>query len=310
MSTALRTCRVYNLLPSGQHDYLKVWRYQKSLMNYTWKTRKDNQPTKDNLIFVQHKNVYTLGKGADKKSNLLFNPKENQDIMIYNIERGGEITWHGTGQLVCYPIIDLNSHKKDLKWYINMLENAIINVLGKHYFIKASRNKLNPGVWVDLNDIFINNNIHINSSNEKFVNNVKICAVGITASRWITMHGLAINLNSDLRNILQYIVPCGISSSDGGVCSLHNLMKLRENNGQNKIIDIEEEEKGEIKKTQGEDISLFLFQQQLQEELANIFNFTTIETSSEPEEELESFVKDFLNADEVQIPTRYMGEDF
>lgn len=115
----MRGCRVFNLAPDLQ-DYAQVWRYQKALMEHCWNVRKSNGVTEDCIILVQHKPVYTLGKGASK-TNLKFAVDDPTSPLVYRVERGGEVTWHGEGQLVCYPIFDLNNHKRDLHWYGNKL---------------------------------------------------------------------------------------------------------------------------------------------------------------------------------------------
>lgn len=293
---ALRTCRIFNLIPSGHQDYLKVWKYQKSLMDSAWLKRKQEQETTDSLLFVQHSNVYTLGRGADRLKNLKFDPKLTPDRTIYTIERGGEVTWHGPGQLVCYPIIDLNHHKRDLHWYVKTLEEAVIRSLA-NYGVKATRSDLNPGVWVNLNDPFlVSNSSQTSLSTDDdivevsatAVNQVKICSIGITASRWITMHGLAINLTSDLRQILDFIVPCGIQSTDGGVCTLKGLL--------------------ESHARPSDSISLNIFQEQLQKELVSLFSFGSVHVEEKPEEYLDDLVREILK-DQVPFPTRFLGEN-
>lgn len=114
-SPEMRRCKVFNLV-HDLHDYDQIWRYQKALMENCWNVRKNNNITEDSIILVQHKSVYTLGKGGTK-TNLKFSVDESTSPLVYRVERGGEVTWHGEGQLVCYPIFDLNSHKRDLHWY-------------------------------------------------------------------------------------------------------------------------------------------------------------------------------------------------
>lgn len=181
--------------------YITGWKYQKSLMDKIYSTKIQSSDEigsfPDSLIFLQHSSVYTLGKGGTI-NNLKFSLEEGNKE-IYRVSRGGEVTWHGPGQLVVYPIFDLTRHKKDLRWYLSNLEDIIIETL-QHYNINGARSPVNPGVWVDRN---------------------KICAVGITCSRWITMHGLALNISCDLSSY-NHIVPCGISPEIGGVCSMHH----------------------------------------------------------------------------------------
>jgi lipoyl(octanoyl) transferase len=179
--------------------YLTGWKYQKSLMDKIYSTKVANSQNYflDSVLLLQHSSVYTLGKGATVE-NLKFPHMKNSDGKeVYRVSRGGEVTWHGPGQLVVYPIIDLNRHKKDLRWYLSNLEDVVIATLS-HHGINGTRSPVNPGVWVDRN---------------------KICAVGITCSRWITMHGLALNVDCDLK-AYSHIIPCGISPEIGGVCSM------------------------------------------------------------------------------------------
>lgn len=184
--------------------YLTGWKYQRSVMDkiYSTKLIQSSNPLydstnlfPDSLIILQHSPVYTIGKGGTI-NNLKFSPL-NSNHEIYRVSRGGEVTWHGPGQLVIYPIIDLSRHKKDLRWYLSNLEDIIIQTL-QEYNINGTTSSINPGVWVDNN---------------------KICAVGITCSRWITMHGLALNITCDLSSY-NHIIPCGISPDIGGVCSM------------------------------------------------------------------------------------------
>jgi lipoyl(octanoyl) transferase len=178
--------------------YLTGWKYQKALMDKIYSTKIVNAENSfpDSVLLLQHSSVYTLGKGGTLE-NLKFAPT-NSGKEVYRVSRGGEVTWHGPGQLVIYPIIDLSRHKKDLRWYLSNLEDVIIATLLQHG-INGARSPINPGVWVDRN---------------------KICAVGITCSRWITMHGLALNVDCDLSAYSQ-ITPCGISPEIGGVCSMN-----------------------------------------------------------------------------------------
>lgn len=146
------------------------------------------------LLFVEHSPVYTLGKSG-KASNILISDEERQqkNIDFFKINRGGDITFHGAGQLVGYPILDLEMFKTDLGWYLRNLEEVIILTI-KEYGLTGMRSPGETGVWLDA-DI---------PGKER-----KICAMGIRCSRWITMHGFAFNINTDL-NYFNYIVPCGI----------------------------------------------------------------------------------------------------
>lgn len=157
------------------------------------------------LIFCQHTPVYTLGKSGSE-SHLLLNSKglSEHEVEFYKTNRGGDITFHGPGQLVVYPIFDLDYFKNDLHWYIRSLEEVIIQTL-QIYGIKADRIKDFTGVWLK----------------SEQATNKKICAIGVHVSRWVTMHGLAFNINTDI-NYFNHIVPCGINDKDKEVTSLEN----------------------------------------------------------------------------------------
>jgi lipoyl(octanoyl) transferase len=154
----------------------------------------DQTPTQNYLLFLEHPPVYTLGKSGDK-NNLLVNNTTLQEkgASFFKTNRGGDITFHGPGQLVGYPILDLDCFFTDIHKYLRFLEECIIAILAD-YDIKASRNKGQTGVWID-----------VNGTNPR-----KICAMGIRTSRWVTMHGFALNVNTDL-SFFDYIIPCGIA---------------------------------------------------------------------------------------------------
>ena len=183
----------------GLVDFKETWDYQESLLNSIVEVKRKNRlskevpvKTKNYLLFCQHSHVYTLGKSGDEK-NLLLN-KESLDksgSRFYKINRGGDITYHGPGQLVVYPIFDLDNFFTDIHKYLRCLEEVVILVL-KKYGISGSRLDGATGVWI------------CDKSGER-----KICAMGVRASRWVTMHGLAFNFSVDL-NRFQAIVPCGI----------------------------------------------------------------------------------------------------
>ena len=172
-----------NALYLNQMTYTEVWDFQKKV----FQARKENK-IDDTIIFVQHPHTITMGKSAHE-SNLLFSPTEYKDknINIEYIDRGGDVTYHGPGQLVVYPILDLNQHFKDVHKYLRLLEDLVIDVL-KNFNINAGRVEGLTGVWLG---------------------SEKICAIGVKVSRWITMHGIAININTDL-TYFDYIIPCGI----------------------------------------------------------------------------------------------------
>lgn len=179
-----------------QRSYKSVWDYQESLLQLKIKDKQAGNSGPDHLLFVEHNPVYTLGKNG-KEHNLLINQQllEQKGIEFFHINRGGDITFHGPGQLVGYPIIDLDNYKTDLGWYLRSLEEVIIKTIGE-YGLKGERSEGETGVWLDASI----------KGRER-----KICAMGIRCSRWITMHGFALNVNVDL-NYFNYITPCGIQN--------------------------------------------------------------------------------------------------
>ncbi|WP_075349860.1 lipoyl(octanoyl) transferase LipB [Algoriphagus marinus] len=194
----------------GLMDYQKAWDYQEELFAETVALKIQNRKnalseqksTPNYLLFVEHPHVYTLGKSG-KLENLLLDEeglKENE-AQFYKINRGGDITYHGPGQLVGYPILDLDNFFTDIHKYLRFLEESIILTLGE-YGITAGRIEGLTGVWLD----------HIQQNNPR-----KICAMGVKSSRWVTMHGFAFNVNSDL-SYFGHIIPCGID--DKAVTSL------------------------------------------------------------------------------------------
>jgi lipoyl(octanoyl) transferase len=197
----------------GMDDYQRVWDYQESIFKKTVdrkiQNRKLNQsdaelPTGNYLILCEHPHVYTLGKSGSIE-NLLLDEQGLKDhfAKFYRINRGGDITYHGPGQLVAYPIIDLENYFTDIHKYLRYLEEAVILTL-REYGIKTGRINGLTGVWVDFN--------------EDDPNPRKICAMGVKTSRWVTMHGLALNVNTDL-SYFDHIVPCGID--DKAVTSMN-----------------------------------------------------------------------------------------
>jgi lipoyl(octanoyl) transferase len=195
----------------GLIDYKACWDYQETLFNETITQKIANRnlepeqqvETKNHLLFVEHPHVYTLGKSGDA-SHLLINDNQLQEkqATYYKINRGGDITYHGPGQLVGYPILDLDHFFTDIHKYLRLLEETIILTLDE-YGITAGRSKGETGVWLDADNIFKAR---------------KICAMGVRCSRWVTMHGWGFNVNSDL-NYFSNIVPCGIQ--DKAVTSLN-----------------------------------------------------------------------------------------
>ncbi len=196
----------------GLVDYATAWDLQTRLFKETIdkkitnRSKPDNEQltTEDHLLFCEHPHVYTLGKSG-KQSHLLLNEQglREKGVQFFPIDRGGDITYHGPGQIVGYPIFDLDHHFTDIHRYLRTLEEAVIGTL-EAYGIKAGRIDGLTGVWLDWNEP------------QKAR---KICAFGIRASRWVTMHGFAFNVNTDL-SYFQNIVPCGIA--DKGVTSMAN----------------------------------------------------------------------------------------
>ena len=181
----------YNILDLGKSDYKEAWELQKKLQ-----LQRISGEINDQLLLVEHYPVYTLGKNAPTE-HLLIN--ESDEISIVQTDRGGNVTFHGPGQLVGYPILDLNNYRKSITWYMRELEQLIINIL-KDYDIEAERKKGLTGVWVY---------------------DKKIAALGVRISRWVTMHGFSLNINPDLK-YYQGIIPCGISQY--GVTSMADIL--------------------------------------------------------------------------------------
>jgi lipoyl(octanoyl) transferase len=195
----------------GKKDYKETWDFQEELFAKTVSLKIQNRQagpesqiaTDNYLIFVEHPHVYTLGKSGEL-SHLLLDEKglEEKEARFYKINRGGDITYHGPGQLVGYPIIDLDNFFTDIHKYLRLLEEAIILTLAE-YGIEAGRIEGLTGVWLD----------YLEQKNPR-----KICALGVKSSRWVTMHGFAFNINSDI-SYFNNIVPCGIP--DKAVTSMH-----------------------------------------------------------------------------------------
>jgi len=186
----------------GLKDYKEVWDFQESVFNTLLESKKCGNFHPGTLIFVEHPHVYTLGKSGSQ-NNLLINSIQlrAKDATFYKTDRGGDITYHGPGQIVGYPIFDLDAIKIGLKEYIYRLEEAVIRSVGE-FGIKASRLEGGTGVWLDP---------------EVPGKARKICAIGVKASRFVTMHGFAFNVNTDL-TYFNNINPCGFI--DKGVTSL------------------------------------------------------------------------------------------
>ncbi|MCB0469868.1 MAG: lipoyl(octanoyl) transferase LipB, partial [Flavobacteriaceae bacterium] len=192
----------------GYKDYKETWDYQESLfkgiVDIKIKNRRDGTEivTPNYFLFVEHPHVYTLGKSGDVE-NLLVNEQQlkEKDATYYKINRGGDITYHGPGQIVGYPILDLDNFFTDIHKYLRFLEEVIILTLAE-FGLKGERSPGETGVWLDVGTPFAR----------------KICAMGIRASRWVTMHGFALNVNTNL-GYFDNIIPCGIRGKS--VTSLH-----------------------------------------------------------------------------------------
>ena len=183
--------RKIDILDLGVKSYKKVWDLQKELVK-----KRQNGQINDTLILVEHEPVYTLGKNADENHILQHTPS---NVKTYQIERGGDVTFHGPGQLVGYPILDLHNYKKSISWYMRGLEQLIINTLAE-FMITAERKEGLTGVWVG---------------------DEKIAALGVRVTRWITMHGFSLNVTPDL-TYYSGIIPCGIF--EYGVTSMARIL--------------------------------------------------------------------------------------
>ena len=195
------------LLDLGNKDYKETWEYQEELFKeiVDLKIQQRNSPqiiTPNYFLYVEHPHVYTLGKSGDF-SNLLLSEKQlsEKGATFYKINRGGDITYHGPGQIVGYPILDLENFFTDIHKYLRFLEEAIILTLAE-YGLKTERSPGETGVWFDVGTPFAR----------------KICALGVRASRWVTMHGFALNVNANL-GYFDNIIPCGIRGK--AVTSMH-----------------------------------------------------------------------------------------
>tara|TARA_R110002124_G_C8974490_1_gene515711 strand:- start:11522 stop:12244 length:723 start_codon:yes stop_codon:yes gene_type:complete len=191
--------KLINIQDLGLKDYKETWDYQeelfKGIIDLKIKNRREGLelPTPNYFLLVEHPHVYTLGKSGDF-SNLLVTEDKLSEIgaTYYKINRGGDITYHGPGQIVGYPILDLENFFSDIHKYLRFLEEMVIRTLAE-YDLKAERSKGETGVWLDVGTPFAR----------------KICAMGVRASRWVTMHGFALNVNADL-GYFDHMIPCGI----------------------------------------------------------------------------------------------------
>lgn len=199
--------KIVHIEDLGVADYKQAWDYQTQLLDEIIAIKRRNrqqekqETTPNYFLFVEHPHVYTLGKSGDVK-NLLLNEAQlaAKNAVFYKINRGGDITYHGPGQVVGYPILDLENFFTDIHKYLRFLEEVIIKTIAE-YGLKGERSQGETGVWLDVGTPFAR----------------KICAMGIRSSRWVTMHGFALNVNTDL-GYFDNIVPCGIQ--DKAVTSL------------------------------------------------------------------------------------------
>ncbi len=199
-----------------EKDFKEIWEYQESLLQQVVEVKKLNReldeekklPTPNYFLFVEHPHVYTLGRNG-QPNHLLVDEDFLQKInaTFYKINRGGDITYHGPGQIVGYPILDLENFFTDIHKYLRFLEEVVIKTLAD-YGLKAQRSKGETGVWLDVGEVYAR----------------KICAMGIRASRWVTMHGFALNVNTDL-DYFNHIVPCGLNNK--AVTSLEKELKRK-----------------------------------------------------------------------------------
>ena len=184
----------------GLIEYKEAWLFQEKFFNEILEIKSKNRnegseiTTKNHLIFCEHPHVYTLGNSGNKE-NLLVNEEylKSRGASFYKTNRGGDITYHGPGQIVCYPIFDLDNFFNDIGKYLRFLEEVIILTL-KEYGLSGERSKGVTGVWLDVGKPTAR----------------KICAMGVKTSRWVSMHGFAFNLNTDL-SYFENIIPCGIN---------------------------------------------------------------------------------------------------
>ncbi|AKP70580.1 lipoate-protein ligase b [Riemerella anatipestifer] len=200
----------------GLMDYPDAFEYQENLMKEIIELKLKNRDRVDGVqeltpnyfLFVEHPHVYTLGKSGNE-NNMLANTDKLKEINATFIKtnRGGDITYHGFGQIVGYPILDLDNFKTDIHAYMRSLEEVIIRVIAE-YGLKGERSEGETGVWLDVGKPYAR----------------KICAMGVKTSKWVTMHGFALNVNTDLR-YFEYIIPCGIK--DKSVTSMERELERK-----------------------------------------------------------------------------------
>ena len=194
----------WNLIP-----YAEAWQRQTEWFDGIVRAKAEGEPYENHIIMCEHPHVYTLGRSG-KENNMLLSEEQLKaiDATLYHIDRGGDITYHGPGQLVCYPILNLEEFRLGLKEYVHLLEEAVIRVCAS-YDIEAGRLEKATGVWLEGDTPRAR----------------KICAIGVKSSRFVTMHGFALNINTDL-DYFSLINPCGFK--DKGVTSLEKEMGMEQ----------------------------------------------------------------------------------
>ena len=191
----------------GSTEYAETWQIQKDIFSSIIDVKMDNRhngtdtPTSNHLLFTEHLPVYTLGRQGKEEHLLLSMPHlKEKGVSFFKIDRGGDITYHGPGQITGYPIIDLDNFSPDIHLYVHNLEEIVIRTIAK-WGIKGSRSEKETGVWIDAGTPMAR----------------KICAIGVRTSHWVTMHGFALNVNTDM-SYFTHIIPCGIRGK--GVTSM------------------------------------------------------------------------------------------
>lgn len=222
----------------GLMDYPSAFEYQENLMKSIIDLKLKNRDRTDGIyeetpnyfLFVEHPHVYTLGKSGDEHNMLANEDKLKQiNATFVKTNRGGDITYHGFGQIVGYPILDLDNFKSDIHLYMRNLEEVIIRVIAE-YGLKGERSEGETGVWLDVGKPYAR----------------KICAMGVKTSKWVTMHGFALNVNTDLR-YFEYIIPCGIK--DKSVTSLAR--ELERKFTETEVLEVKEKIKEHFKEVFG-----------------------------------------------------------
>lgn len=199
-----------NFVDWGHLEYGKAWKKQQTIFDQQIEKKQNGEATENTLVFVEHPHVYTLGKHGDRTNMLVSDEMLKQiDATYYHIDRGGDVTYHGPGQIVGYPIFDLENLKISYKEFIDRMEQGIMQYLKSEHQVDTFQLPKATGVWLET------------PQGQK-----KICAIGTRASKYVTMHGFALNINSDLK-YFEYINPCGFT--DKGVTSLAQIKNTHQN---------------------------------------------------------------------------------